>query len=135
MTAAGTYTIPKIDVVLSGTFQSQPGIPLAANYAVPNSVVAPILGRPLSNNAQFVTVNLLKPGEVRAERDNRLDVRVGKILRFGGQRANISLDVYNLLNLDTVLTYNQTFVPNGNWLVPTSVLTARTAKITVQYDF
>jgi hypothetical protein len=34
-----------------------------------------------------------------------------------------------------VLTYNQTFVPGGNWLVPTSVLTARTAKVTVQYDF
>ena len=135
MTAAGTYTIPKIDVLVSGTFQSQPGIPLSANYNVPNAVAAAALGRPLSNNAQFVTVNLLKPRDIRAERDNRLDIRVGKILRFGGQRANISLDVYNLLNLDTVLTYNQNFVPGGSWLVPTSVLTARTAKITVQYDF
>ena len=135
ITGAGTYIIPRLDVLLSGTFQSQPGIPLAANYNVPNAVAAAALGRPLSNNAQFVTVNLLAPGEVRAERDNRLDMRVGKILRFGGQRANIALDVYNLLNLDTVLTYNQTFVPGGNWLVPTSVLTARTAKITVQYDF
>ena len=122
-------------MLFSGTFQSQPGIPLSANYNVPSAVAAASLGRPLSNNAQFVTVNLLKPGEVRAERDNRLDVRVGKILRLGSNRANVSLDIYNLLNLDTVLTYNQTFVPNGNWLVPTSVLTARTAKITVQYDF
>jgi hypothetical protein len=135
VTAAGTYTIPKIDVLLSGTFQSQPGIPLRADYAVPTSVAAESLGRPLSNNAQFVTVNLLEPGAIRAERDNRLDVRVGKIFRLGNQRANLSLDVYNLLNLDTVLTYNQNFIPGGNWLVPTSVLTARTAKITVQYDF
>jgi hypothetical protein len=135
VTAAGTYVIPTIDVLLSGTFQSQPGIPLAANYNVPNAVAAAALGRPLSNNAQFVTVNLIEPGKVRAERDNRIDMRIGKILRFGNQRANIALDVYNLLNLDTVLTYNQTFVPGGNWLVPTSVLTARTAKITVQYDF
>jgi len=44
-------------------------------------------------------------------------------------------DVYNLLNLDTVLTHNENLVPNGTWLVPTSVLTARAAKITVQYDF
>ena len=102
---------------------------------MPNAVAAAALGRPLSNNAQFVTVNLIEPGKVRAERDNRIDMRVGKILRFGNRRANIALDVYNLLNLDTVLTYNQTFVPGGNWLVPTSVLTARTAKITVQYDF
>jgi hypothetical protein len=30
---------------------------------------------------------------------------------------------------------NHTFIPGGAWLVPTSVLTPRTAKITVQYDF
>jgi hypothetical protein len=33
------------------------------------------------------------------------------------------------------LTYNQAFTPGGQWLVPNTVLTARTAKITVQYDF
>ena len=68
-------------------------------------------------------------------RVNQLDLRVGKILRFGGPRANISLDLFNALNADTVLNYNQNFTPGGAWLVPTSVLTARTAKITVQYDF
>jgi len=47
----------------------------------------------------------------------------------------VSLDMFNALNSDTVLTYNQAFTPGGAWLVPTSVLTARTAKITVQYDF
>ena len=31
-----------------------------------------------------------------------LDFRVGKILRFGSKRANIALDLYNVLNLDTV---------------------------------
>ena len=66
---------------------------------------------------------------------NQLDFRVGKVLRFGGQRANVSLDLFNALNADTVLTYNQAFTPGGAWLVPTTVLTARTAKITVQYDF
>ena len=49
-TAAGSYTIPKIDVLLSGTFQSSPGVPLAANYVVPSAVVAQALGRPLSGN-------------------------------------------------------------------------------------
>ena len=45
----------------------------------------------------------------------------------------VSLDMFNALNADTVLTYNQAFTPGGAWLVPTTVLTARTAKITVQY--
>jgi len=34
-----------------------------------------------------------------------------------------------------VLTYNQAFVPNGTWPVPTSVLTPRFVKIAAQIDF
>jgi hypothetical protein len=43
--------------------------------------------------------------------------------------------MYNFLNLDTVITQNFNYIPNGRWLVPTAVLTARTVKLTVQYDF
>jgi hypothetical protein len=136
LTGAGSYTIPKIDVLVSGTFQSTPGEPLLANWNVTNAIAQPSLGRPLSAAGGSVVVNLLEPGMMNFDRVNQLDFRVGKILRLGGRRrANVSLDLYNALNLDTVLGYNQTFVPGGNWLVPTSVLTARTAKITVQYDF
>jgi hypothetical protein len=134
-TAAGTYTVPKVDVLLASTFQSSPGEPLAANYVVTSAVAAQTLGRPLANSAPNVTVNLLAPDQMKHPRVNQLDFRVGKILRFGGHRANVSLDLFNALNLDTVLTYNQNFVPGGAYLVPLTVLTPRTAKITVQYDF
>jgi hypothetical protein len=40
-----TYTVPRIDVQVSGVFQSKPGPSLAANYAVPANVVAQSLGR------------------------------------------------------------------------------------------
>jgi len=93
------------------------------------------LGRPLAGSAPNVTVNLLAPGQMRSERVNILDFRVGKVLRQARHRMLVAVDVYNSLNLDTVLTYNQTYVPNGPWLIPQSVLTARTAKLTVQYDF
>ena len=82
-----------------------------------------------------MTVNLLAPDQMKYPRVNQLDFRVGKVLRFGRHRANVSLDLFNALNLDTVLTYNQNFTPGGAWLVPNTVLTARTAKFTVQYDF
>jgi hypothetical protein len=134
-TAAGTYTVPKVEVLLATTFQSSPGEPLQANYVVSSAQAALSLGRPLSSNAPNVTVNLLAPDQMTFPRVNQLDLRFGKILRFGTHRANVSLDLFNALNLDTVLGYNQNFVPGGAWLVPTSVLTARTAKITVQYDF
>ena len=134
-TAAGTYTVPKVDILLASTFQSSPGEPLAANYVVTSAVAAQTLGRPLSSAAANVTVNLLAPDQMKHPRVNQLDFRVGKILRFGAHRANVSLDLFNALNLDTVLTYNQNFVPGGAYLVPLTVLTPRTAKITVQYDF
>ena len=134
-TAAGSYTIPKIDVQVAGTFTSSPGIPLQAEWAVPSSVAAESLGRPLSGSLTNITVNLLEPGEMRSDRVNLLDFRIGKILRLGPGRANIAVDIYNILNLDTVLSQNFSFVPGGQWLVPTEVLTARTAKLTVQYDF
>ena len=61
---------------------------------------------------------------------------MGKVRRFGRQRATISADLYNALNSDAILTYNQAYSPNGGaWLVPTGVLTARSTKITVQWDF
>ena len=134
-TAAGSYTVPKIDVLLSAAFQSSPGIPLSANYAVPAATIAQSLGRAPSGNVTNVTVNLLTPDQARGDRVNQLDWRIGKVLRFGRQRATISLDLFNALNSDAILTFNQAFIPGGTWLVPTSVLTARTTKITLQWDF
>jgi hypothetical protein len=134
-TAAGSYTIPRIDVLLSGTFQSSPGAVLGANYTVSNAIVQQSLGRPLSNNATNVLVDLLQPGQVWGERVNQLDFRVGKVLRFGRQRGVISADLFNALNSDAILTYNQAYNPTGTWLVPLTVLTARSTKITIQWDF
>jgi hypothetical protein len=140
-TAAGSYTIPKVDVLLAGTFQSTPGVALSANWQITSAngaqwaSIQQQLGRPLSNAATSITVDLLKPGDTWGERVNQIDFRVGKVLRFGARRATISLDLYNLMNADSILTYNQGFIPNGNWLVPTSVLIGRTTKLTFQWDF
>ena len=142
-----TYVMPKVDVSISGTFTSKPGIQVsgfgtpvaggafAANYTVSNSVVQQIIGRPLAGSAQNITVNLIEPHSILGERVNELDMRVGKILRFGRTRANVGVDFYNLLNAATPLSYNQAFIANGAWLTPTSVLSARFAKISAQIDF
>jgi hypothetical protein len=135
VTGAASYTIPKVDVLVSGTFQSSPAGVLAANWIIPNATVRQWLGRDLSNQAPNITVNLLEPGQMRGERVNQIDFRVGKLLRFGRQRATLSVDMFNLLNPDTILAYNQTYNPTGNWLNPTGVMTARTVKLTAQWDF
>jgi hypothetical protein len=89
----------------------------------------------LAGGAPNITVNLLAPEQMRSDRINILDFRIGKVMRLGGQRALFAVDLFNVLNLDTVLVNNFQYTPNGAWLVPQEVLTARTAKITVQYDF
>src|SRR4029077_5293098 len=75
-----SYEWAAIGVQLSATLQSKPGTMLAANYAVPNADVAPLLGRDLSGNAPNVTVNLVAPGTVSGDRINQFDVRAAKIL-------------------------------------------------------
>jgi hypothetical protein len=89
----------------------------------------------LSGNAPSVTVNLLEPGAVWGDRVNSVDLRVAKILRFGRTRTNVGVDIYNLLNSSAVLNYNQAFNPGGRWLVPTTVLAARFAKVSASIDF
>ncbi len=135
ITGLGSYTVPKVDVLISGTLRSDQGAILAANYAVTSAVVAQSLGRPLAGNAPNVTVNLIAPGTLYGDRVNELDVRIAKILRFGRTRTNVGLDIYNVLNANPVLTYNAAFIPNGSWLVPTTVLQARFVKFSASIDF
>jgi hypothetical protein len=140
-----TYLVPKIDVQVSGTWSSTSGpvgnlfasggLDVLANYPVPNALIRPSLGRDLSGGAQTATVNLVEPATLFGDRVTAIDFRVAKILKFGRTRTQVGLDVYNLTNTDTPLTYNNNYSPTANWPVPTSILPARYAKISVQFDF
>ena len=129
-----TYTIPKVDIQVSGTWQSTPGPQLAANYVANNAVVSPSLGRNLSGSSN-VTVNLIRPGELYGARLSNIDFRVAKIFRYGRTRTQVGMDIFNTTNTDVVTTYNQTFVPGGAWLRPTGIQPARYVKANVQVDF
>src|SRR4029077_1707762 len=141
VTALGSYTVPKIDVLFSGTFRSDQGGVLAANWNASSvNVVQPALGRPVSGGAATTLISLVAPGQVWGDRVNALDLRFAKILRFGRTRNTIGLDIYNVTNSAAILTYNQSFNPAATtgsqaWLAPTSVLTPRFLKIGVQIDF
>ena len=140
------YTIPTIDVQVSSAIQLKPGVGniggqtlgtngdwLEANWVVPNAIVAQSLGRDLASGGAVTTINLLDEAEKYGERINQIDFRVAKILRFGGRRAQLAVDFYNVLNSDVALTYNQTF--GSRWLTPRSIMLARVARITAQFDF
>jgi hypothetical protein len=133
-----TYIVPKADVNVSFTWRSDPGPELAANYVVTNAIAAPSLGRNLSSGN--VTVNLIQPGTLYGARQNNLDMRIAKILRLRGTRAQFGVDVYNLMNADVVTTYNNgysapTATRGSIWLTPTAITPARYARLNLQLDF
>jgi len=147
---AASYTIPRIDVLVSGTFRSTPGVApagnavasngnsLSANYNVTSAILLAQTGRPLVPGLPFQTVNLLEQGHTFPDTLNSLDLRVGKNLRFGRTRTNVAIDIYNLFNSNTGTVYNQTYDPVTNgatWLAPTQVLNARFARFNVTFDF
>ena len=80
-------------------------------------------------------MNLIEPGTLYGDRLNQLDFRIAKILKFGGRRAMVGVDLYNVMNSSTVLTYNNAFVPGGPWLQPNSILTPRLARISAEFSF
>jgi hypothetical protein len=127
-----SYTIPRIDVQVSGNVQNLPGPEISALYTASLAEIQPSLGRPLAGGARNVTVNLIEPRTQYGDRLNMLDMRFGKILTFGRTRAMVSLDLYNALNANTVLTLSNTF---ATWLQPQSILTARFAKVGLQIEF
>jgi hypothetical protein len=127
-----SYTVPGIDVQVSGGFQSVPGPQVVSTYNAPNAAVMPSLGRPLSGNAPNVMVNLIAPGSLYGDRLNQLDLRFGKLLRFGDTRSVVSLDLYNALNSNAVLTESLAY---GNFRQPQIVLVPRFLKVSWQFDF
>jgi len=66
-------------------------------------------------------------------RQQSLDVRLSKRLRFGTRRVATNLDVFNLLNSAGIATINPTYGPN--WQRPTLIQLGRYAKVGLQVDF
>lgn len=135
----GSYTVPKVDVQIGASFQSIPGIEYSANYAALNADVSrPVaqggLGR-LPVNAtinQTTTVALIPPGTLYGERFNQIDVRFGKVLRYGRTRAVVGVDLFNVLNSATLSGLSAVY---ATWLAPSAIVAPRLTKISITFDF
>jgi hypothetical protein len=155
-----SYTVPKIDVLVSASMRSlvtppggsaSNGLSLAANYVVPNTCtstspagcysIQQALGRLPANAlaSGTTTVNLLNPGQLyNLERTNITDMRFAKVFRFAGRRADVGIDLYNLFNSNVTTAYQQTYEQATNgaaWLRPTAIVSPRLARFHVTLDF
>jgi hypothetical protein len=145
-----SYTVPRVDVQVSAILRSLAntmpqtdqnavatnGLSLNANHDVTTARVQAALGRPLPGGAATQSVNIVRQGQVFGPRINTVDLRVTKVLRLAGKRANVGLDLYNLFNGNTGTAFNQNFGTDGAvWLRPTAVLTPRFLRFNVTVDF
>jgi hypothetical protein len=141
-----TYTIPRVDVLVSTAIRSQPPLQLVANWPVPNTLVVQLLGRVPPGGTLGGNTNVaLLDDDHRLYADNRrtqLDLRVAKIFRFGKTRLDVGVDGENLLNTNYATTYDNTYqysagntAMGGTWNNPTAIYTPRFVRLNFTVNF
>jgi hypothetical protein len=148
-----TYTIPKVEVLLSGVYRDR----MILN-GTPNNASTDQLGGSLPGTFTFTatdatgqavaaqinrtltggpfSVNLVEPGTFYPGRNRQLDLTFKKIVRFGSQRLMGGLDIYNVMNQNTILFYNTTFIPNvTGYLTPFAYMNPRVFRLAAEYSW
>jgi hypothetical protein len=124
----------------SVNYQNVPSIATTAAWVVPNSVIAPVLGRNLAACRAGVactatlTVPLVANNSLYLEdRTQLLNFAVSRDFTLRGITVRPRFQLDNALNANPVNTVNNTF--GANWRRVQGVLTPRTAKIAFQMEF
>jgi len=135
----GVYPWPWWGLQTAATFQSLSGPQILAQQETTNAQIVPSLGRNLAAcgtaavcNAT-VLLDLLPQATRYGDRIYQVDVRLTKAISLGRTVIRPMVSVYNLLNANPVLSYNNRYGPS--WPAPTAILTARFADVGVQVDF
>jgi hypothetical protein len=156
-----SYTIPWVDVRVSATVRSQPEVALSASWSLPNSPASPLCS---ANPSQCLTLQGVLGGTLptgvsttgsqtialidndhrlySGERRTQLDMRFAKILRFRNMRADLGVDVWNLLNTNYTTVFENDYdysignVDQGTtWNIPTSIYPPRYARVNITFNF
>jgi hypothetical protein len=147
-----TYTVPKVDILVSATIRSQPPVLLgataatSASWQVPNSVILAALGHlPPGATPTGNTTIPLSDNVNRVYADNRrtqIDMRFAKVVRLGHTRSDVGVDLNNLLNTNYATGYNTTYIYStdnaprpGGWGAPTSIYTPRFVRLNYTLNF
>jgi hypothetical protein len=145
---------------VSGTVRSQPEVERAANLNLPNTsassscapnpaacvTVQSLLGRlPAGSTTTGTTAIALVDNDHRlfsGERRTQVDMRFAKILRFGSTRADIGVDLANLLNTNYATNWENTYTYSigntsngGSWNEPTAIYAPRFVRLNFTLNF
>jgi hypothetical protein len=154
-----SYTIPKVDVLVSATLRSQPVVGRSASMNLPNTclgwdfptqtgcsqqTVLGLLGRLPSGSSSTGTTGIgLTDNEHQiwdTSRRTQIDMRFAKIVRLGRTRTDIGVDLSNLLNTNYATSWDNTYqivdqTTGGTWNNPTAVYTPRFVRLNFTVNF
>ena len=141
-----SYTVPRVDVLVSAVVRSQPPFERIATWAVPNTVIQSLAGRLPPGGLATGNTNIeILDNDHRLYADNRrtqIDMRFAKILRFGERRVDVGVDLGNLLNTNYATTYENIYqysagnaARGGTWDNPTAIYTPRFVRWNLTVDF
>jgi hypothetical protein len=138
----GSYELPWGGVQVAAVYQDLPGPLVVANRVYTSAEINAQATGALGRNLRLAnrTIDILEPFSMFGDRVRQVDVRVSKLFRFGGQRIQTSVDVYNLANASTATFIRNTYTAPGAvtttpWLQPTQVMDGRFVKFSAQFDF
>jgi hypothetical protein len=139
-----SYPIPFWDLQVSGVIQSYQGKPAETNWLLsrttryaancpgpctPGALIVPNL------TEASLTIPLTPSGTEFLDRQNQVDMRIGKRFTVNRLRVSTQVDLFNLLNanpVEIVRTFNYGV---AGYMLPAQVLQARIVKVSAQFDF
>jgi hypothetical protein len=145
----GTYMLP-YQILFGANFRWQSGLPFNRTFTV-NPCTATVLTNCINNGTTNTTTIFAEPrGSRELPTLSTIDLRAGRFFRMGGNKIELSMDVYNLANSNTTYdvraTSQRTNIrvagdPNApvtniaSFMSPTGVLGPRIIRFNVTYQF
>ena len=130
--ASAGYMLP-YDVQLAGSFQARPGISIGSDWTVNNAALAAQGLPPLTGGVSSIVVNLVEPDTMFYDYVYTNDMTISRVFRVNRTRIRAFVEMFNVLNLSTIYTRNETF--GTQWYNPIDLVQSRRFQFGGQIDF
>jgi len=143
---SGSYQLPK-RILMAANFRLQSGLPITRTWAVPTCSTTVTTN---CTRQSLLTINAEPRGSVQLPWVPTLDMRAGTFVNLGPNKLEVSLDVYNVSNSNTVYgvrtntglasiraagDFAAPITQITAFLSPTQVLAPRVARFNITYSF
>ena len=134
----GSYMLP-YDIQLSGVYRNVPGATGSrgagsnGDFRASRADVRFVDCADCRLFRSRVTVDAIPDGTIFLERQQQVDVRIGKILNVGGNRIRAAADLFNLFNANSTQSANNRI--GESWPRPTAIQQPRMLQLTFTWEY